>query len=386
VKKSLRTKLRIRFVVLTLLGLFLMQSVIVGLSIWQNLRDLEKKSDQLISQLYHHTSGASRYFSVKMPAGKETLYPVELQNVSVTSKGAVEMARWVLDQKEERGFIGGYRYHVYQNESGTVIYFLSREVALETCRIAAENLVGISVLGLGLIGVALIPLSRWVVRPIVVNHRKQKEFITSAGHELKTPLTVISTQAQLLKSEIGENPWLTGMEKEIEHLTELTHQLVALSRAEEYENPLHRERFSFSRALEEVAEVYAVIAGERGIKMTKEIPEGLEYWGSRTEIQQLLQILLDNACKYCPQGGSLELCAKGGLRGVHLAVTNSTDPIPPSQEGLLLHRFSRGANAEGKSGFGLGLSLARSIAERHGGRLTVFVTHEGEFRAEVNLH
>ncbi len=385
-KRSLKTKMRIRFVLLALVSLLLIQSVIVGVSIYHNYQDLVTKSDMLISQIHNSPSGMSRYFSVKIPAGKGAVYPDAVQHVTITPEEAAAFARRALEKNREKGFVEGYRYRVYRNESGTKIYFLFRESGMEMCRAAAENMILVSLLGLLTIGAVLIPVSGWVVKPLVENHSKQKQFITAAGHQLKTPLTVISTNAQLLETEIGQNQWLEGIEKQVVHLTQMTCDLVALSKAEEYDNPLVRESFSFSDALRDVLETYEVIAKQKGLRMEHILADGITYSGNQAEIQQLFQILLENACKYTSGNGTIRVMAKRTLRGVDLRVANTAQMLPGEDTKTLTQRFFRGKNAAGKAGFGLGLSIAQAIANRHNGRLTVTAATEGEFCVEVVLH
>lgn len=385
-KRNLKRKLRARFVVLTMLSLFLVQSVIVGVSIYHNYKDLTAKSDMLIAQLHKNPSGAGRYFSVKIPVGTDTVYPDAVRHVSVSAEEAADFAHRALSQDRERGFLDGYRYRIYRNENGTRIYFLLRESGIEMCKLAAENMIAVSLLGLVAVGSALIPVSGLVVKPLIDNHRKQKQFITAAGHELKTPLTVIRTNAQLLETEIGKSPWLDGILEQTDRLTDMTGNLVLLSRAEEYDNPLIRKNFPFSEVLSEEIRSFEGIAGQKGITVEAPLPTAAEYCGNEAEIRQLIRILMDNACKYCPEGGLLRIQAKYSRRGVSLTVANTSQSLSEDEVKALLQRFRRGRNATGKSGFGLGLSIAQAIAVRHGGRLSISVSREDEFQVEVLLH
>ena len=384
-KKTLKTKLRIRFILLSILCLTVMQSIIIGVSIYNNYCDLVKKSDMLISQLHSNSSGGNRYFSVKIPAGKDTVYLDTVQHVSVTTDDIISFAQRVLAKKQHRGFIDGYRYHIYQNESGTKIYFLLRDAGIEMCRIAAKNMILVNVFGLICIGLLLIPISSRVVKPLVDNHCKQKQFITSASHELRTPLTVISTNAQLLELEIGSNDWLDGIQKQILHLTQMTNNLVTLSKAEEYDNPLVRESFSLTDAFRDVVETYEVIAKTNNIKIESVMQDNIVYSGSKAEVQQLIQILLDNACKYCLREGCISINIRRVFQGAKISVTNSTGLLQVEDAQSLVRRFKRGQNITGKTGFGLGLSIAEAIAHRHNGCLTVCNDTDGEFRVEVIL-
>ncbi len=384
-KQTLKKKLQTRFVLLTLLCLFLIQSLIVCTSIYQNYRDLVAKSDMLISQLHSHHAGSNRYFSVKIPAGKDTVYPDAIQNVNISVQEASDYAQKALAGKQERGFIGGYRYRIYQNENGTKIYFLLRESGIEMCTAAAENMIGVSLAGLIVVGILLIPVSGWVTKPLVENHQKQKRFITSASHELKTPLTVINTNAQLLESEIGKNIWLEGIQKQVSLLTKMTQDLVTLSKAEEYFNPLIRETFSFSETLSDAIKAYQSVKEQRHIEFSHLFQDEIRYCGSKKEVRQLIGILLDNAFKYCPENGSVSVKAKETRKGVWFTITNTAKISQNQNIKHLADRFQRGENAADKDGFGLGLSIAKAITERHNGHLLLSIEQDGQFRAEVVL-
>ncbi len=384
-KCSLKTKLRIRFVLLAVLGIFVLLSAIVSISIYNNYSEMVEKSDMIISGLHHNPSDNIRYFSVKIPSGRDEVYPDTVQHVSVSAEEAGQFAHRALNSGKEKGFVEGYRYCIYRNESGIRIYFLSRTSSIEMCKTAAENLILVSVLGLLGVALILIPLSGWIVAPLLENHRKQKRFITAAGHELKTPLTVISTNTQLLALEIGSNDWLDSIQKQVSHLTQMTHDLVALSKAEEYDNPLVKENFSFTDALADVTETYEVIAKQKRIQFDFIAGENITYSGSKAEVQQLVRILLDNACKYCVEDGRIQINARKTLLGVQFVITNTAEQLREKDANALLGRFCRGENAAGKDGFGLGLSIAEAIANRHNGRLTVSTATEGEFCVEVVL-
>lgn len=383
-KNTLKRKLRLRFILLSLLSLALIQGLIAGVSLYRNVRDLEEKSDMLIAKLHRRPSGGNRYFSVKIPAGKDTVYPDAVQNVSIFSDQAASLARRALEKKEERGFLEGYRYRIYQNENGRKIYFLLRESGIEMCVTAAKNLIGVSLVSLVAVGLALIPVSAWVVKPMVENHRKQKEFITAAGHQLKTPLTVISTHAQLLESEIGENPWLEEIRKQTASLAKMTGDLVTLSKAEEYRNPLVREDFDLARLFLDTLAPFEAVAAQRGVTVKTKIPSALSYAGASEEVRQLIRVLMDNAVKYCPEGGEICATAARTPRGVKIVISNpaSLQEDPRS----LLQRFQRGQSAAGQSGFGLGLAIGDAIACRHGGHLKLKTDREGLFLAEAVLN
>ncbi|MBR2310565.1 MAG: HAMP domain-containing histidine kinase [Oscillospiraceae bacterium] len=384
-KKTLKKSLQIRFVLLSMAVLLLLQGAIVGFSIWHSYRDMVSKSDVLISQLQKNPSAGSRYFSVKVHPGKGSVRIDTVQNVSVTPAQAGEYAKAVIHNDADRGFIDGYRYHIYTNTEGIRILFLSRQSSLEMHRSTCKSLILFSLGGLAIMCVVLILLSGAVVAPIVENHNKQKQFITAAGHQLKTPLTVIRTDAQMLQEEIGNSQWLDGILAQTDRLTQMTNDLVSLSRSEEYSNSLVTEVFSLSDAINEISGFYEVIAKRNDVALHASTPEALSYRGNPEEIRQLVSILLDNATKYCTPGGQIALTTKKELRGISIQIENTASELENASDSMFTQRFFRGDNAAGKEGSGLGLTIAESIAHRHGGKLTV-AAKKDSFCVYVMLH
>lgn len=372
--KDLKRRLQLRFVLLSMAALLLLQSGIIGLSIWHSYRDMEAKSDVILSQIREQPSSNFRYFSVKVHPGKGSVRVDAVQNVSVTPEQAGEYAKTALHSQADKGFVDGYRYCIHRNNEGMQILFLSRHSSLEMHRSTAFSLIWVSIGGLAVMSLVLSLLSGIVVAPLVENHRKQKQFITSAGHQLKTPLAVIRADAQLLQSEIGDNEWLDSILSQTDHMTRMTHDLVALAQAEECETPMASQSFSLSDAAADTLDVYAGLADCKRITLHRHIPKKLDYQGVKEQIRQLLSILLDNACKYCVAGGEITFTLKREFSGVSISIVNTADGIAATPDKTFAQRFYRGENASGKEGFGLGLSIAQAIVQRHKGKLTVRTT------------
>lgn len=382
-KFSLKAKLRIRFVLISALALLLLQGGIVSVSLYLNYKDLGERSDLLLDQLKDHPSLHVRYFSVKVHPGKGAVRPDVIQNVSVSPAEASRFAKIALESGEERGFVEDYRYRIVNSEGGIRIFFLSRSSGMETALSAAKNLIGISILSLIAAIVILIPLSSRIVAPLVENHRKQREFITAASHQLKTPLTVIGADAQLLSLEIGENEWIDSILSQVERMTKLTGDLVTLSKAEELSEKREQSCFSLFDAMTETAELYKALVEKKKIDFSFSAPEKIKFHGSEEDFCHLLTLLLDNAFKYCPDGGRIDLSFAKDRKGLHLILENSTQPLDDEKQ--LTQRFYRGKNAEGQDGFGIGLAVATSLATQLGGKITVTLPQKNIFRAEITL-
>lgn len=380
-KNPIKKRLQLRFVLLAMAALLLLQCAIVGISIWGSYRELLQKSDVLLEQLHKTPMETARYFSVTAHPGKSSIKIDKIQNVSLTQQQAGELARNAIHSGKDKGFAGVYRYHIYRTNSAVRILFLSREASLEMFYSASWQLVWVSLAGLLLMCLLLSLISGWVVRPLVENQAKQKQFISAASHQLKTPLAVICANAQLLQTEIGDNQWIDGILEQVTHLTDMTNGLVTLAKAEEFENPLISQSFDFSKMVRQVADTFVALSQNSGKQLSLESEPELTCNGNAQELRQLVTILLDNAIRYCPKGGSIHVQLTGKGKKLHFKVTNTA---PDLQPGDYTQRFYRGENAVGIQGSGLGLSIAQTIVSRHKGKLEITTAKE-TFSVEVIL-
>ncbi len=235
-----------------------------------------------------------------------------------------------------------------------------------------------------MIGV-LAAVSGAVVSPLVKNRQKQKEFITSASHELKTPLTVINADAQLLESEIGENEWLSDIVKQTNAMGEMTHRLVYLARAEEQDHLFVKIDFPISDLAFEIAESYLAVAQGRGKTFSADIEKNLSYCGDEKAIRELLTALLDNAFKYSSEKGDIALRLVPEGKAVRIVVENSVSEITEEQIKNFGERFYRADTSSKVKGFGIGLSVVDAVAKAHKGKLVAELPEKERIRFTVSL-
>lgn len=270
---SLKRRLQLRFVMLSFAALFILQSLIVGFSLWSSYRQITLKADRMIMTILSDPGSSevadTRYFTVSYDFGNQALTSDTSHTALISRSQAADFAKSVIADKTDKGYKDNYRYLVHRGKNGISIVFLPRTVALESFRNSAVSLLIISGVGIALMTAVLAAVSGKVVSPLVKNRQKQKEFITSASHELKTPLTVIHADAQLLESEIGENEWLSDILKQTEQMTEMTHRLVFLARTEEQNERTVKIDFPVSDIADEVASSYQAVALNTGKTYTK---------------------------------------------------------------------------------------------------------------------
>lgn len=214
--------------------------------------------------------------------------------------------------------------------------------------------------------------SRRAITPYLKNMEAQKQFITNASHELKTPLTAIATSADVLAMEHDGDEWVHNIQTQTGRLSKLITNLVTLSRLDEEDPFPVRTEFSLSDALWEISEPFVSLAQAKGKTYTQDIADGLSVTGDRTAIQQMVSILLDNALKYSPDGGSISLTARRSGKKAEITVSNTTDGVRNIDAARLFDRFYRADESHSNtvSGTGIGLSIAKATVDARGGRIS----------------
>lgn len=228
-------------------------------------------------------------------------------------------------------------------------------------------------------------LAKRIVDPLEKSYLKQKQFISDAGHELKTPVSVVNANAEILQREIGENQWLANIQYENERMGKLVGQLLELARTEDVKPQM--EHLDFSRLVAGGVLPFESVAFESGLLLNTQIADGVTVMGNSTQLSQLVSILVDNAIRHGQGGKEIMICLTHNRSSAVLSVINTGEPIPQEKMEQLFERFYRADEARtGKDNhYGLGLSIAKAIVEAHRGRIEVHC-HDGlvEFRATVS--
>lgn len=327
----------------------------------------------------------TRFFTVRFGADGQ-ISTVDTRSIaSVTQEQAVRYAAAALEQGRERGWEGEFRYKVYTTDDGAAVVFIN---GTEARAVNQRFILSASAVFLGgsLVVLLLVVLfSKRAVRPAAESYEKQKQFITDANHELKTPLTLIRTNLDILEAERGPSEWLTDIREETELMTQLVGRLVALTRMDEAETRLDMRPFRLSETVAETVSAFAPAAAKSGRELTADIAPDVMYTGDEAAIRQLTAILLDNAVKYCDPGGAIRAALTGGRHPV-LTVDNSYQAVGGVELGRLFDRFYRGDRARTYGGgFGIGLSIAKAVVEKHRGEITALSLDGRGIRFRVRL-
>ncbi len=332
----------------------------------------ELRGEQASDFITSETPFSTRHFTVLFGKDGAVMGTNTDAIYSITEETAVEYAREAADGKAERGWRDCYRYKVFAFEGGTGVVFIdgsiNRSALVQSMSIAAFVLLGCAALVLLLIAL----LSKRVVGPIAESYEKQKQFVTDANHELKTPLTLILANLDIAESELGKNEWLDDIRAEGNRMTELVNQLVALSRMDEDGQSLCLTELGLDDITADAVSEFAPLAESRGKALHAQIEPGLRRSGDEMLLRRLLSVLLDNAVKYCDEGGEIRLTLVKHRR-IALTVENTYAAVDQLELDRLFDRFYRADKARTYTGgYGIGLSIAKAIVEKHKGSICAY--------------
>lgn len=319
----------------------------------------------------------TRYFSVLLYANGNVSTIDTGKIASVSTSEAGDYATSLYGKGKTKGFIDQYKYlsvsTTNTNGDNMVLYvFINCSKELMTIKTYAIASVGISLIGLLVVFILVCYFSKIVTRPMAESYEKQKRFITDASHEIKTPLTIIDANTEVLEMMEGENEWTVSIRKQIARLTALTEKLVFLSRMDEDSTRLEMLEFNISDAILDTAMPFETVAESKGKTLDISVAPDINYTGSETNIRQMVSLLLDNAIKYSSENGSIRLNFSTNGKLKILSVWNTVDEIETGKLDYLFERFYRIDKSRNSKtgGFGIGLSVVQAIVQAHNGKVS----------------
>ena len=283
------------------------------------------------------------------------------------------------------GFIGSYRFLKVESNVGNLILFLNCQRELDSFESFLKNSILISFVVIVSVLILVILVSKKVIAPIQETYIKQKQFITGASHELKTPLAIISSNADVLEMEHGDSKWTNNIHNQVERLSSLVNSLVVFSRMEEKDS-VERAQFNLTEALKSRIEDFNELANFQKKYIVTDIDSALNYYGEKDSIVQLMDILLENAIKYAPEDSDILVCLKKNRKNAILKVSNKAD-VKKSDLSKVFDRFYRLDESRNSTikGYGIGLSMAQLIVEKHRETIRAYSPEDGVFKIEMRF-
>lgn len=385
-------KLRIKFIIVSMIAMLFVLTAIISFINIRNYENINETADRTLEVLKENDGKfpmgkkeppkdispeapyETRYFTVTFN-NKGEIIAIDTKNIVAIGDDAVkEYAKKLYSKDKKEGFIENYKYvETTTKDDNTMYIFLDCSKSLKTFHEFLRASIIISILGLFVVLILVVIFSKIIMKPVAETYQKQKQFITDANHELKTPLTIINASCEILELEMNnlENEWTNTIKKEVSKLTELTNKLVFLSKMDEENHKIAMTDFSLSEVIEEVMKPYYALAQSKGKKITASIEANVTLNGDMEMIKQALNLLLDNAIKYSDEEGNINVILTKTGRNKKIVISNTTNGIPKGDLSQLFERFYRldkSRNSE-TGGHGIGLSVVQSIINLHKGKI-----------------
>ncbi|HHV09285.1 MAG TPA: HAMP domain-containing histidine kinase [Clostridiales bacterium] len=385
-------EMRYKFILVTFSALLLIVILILGtiyISVaYSNESNMNKKMEKVLGNdgrtlrnwtknINSHAFSNSREeflnstFAVRLDESKRILEIIGYQEEDYPDVSIQELADKALQIKKEKGSIGDLKFLSGKKAYGYMLVFSDYSEQNSMLDNLFHTCLFMGIAGSLLIGLFIIRLSYWVVGPVDRAFKMQKNFISNASHELKTPLTVISANAELLENSNANRKWVRTIKENTERMNALVNDLLSLSRMEDKAKIKEFQTFNLSKVVVNAVLTMDSVAYEQQKELSTGITENIFYYGEQDKIKELVIILLDNAIKYSDEKGRVKVSLYEKNKRAVLEVFN-TGPIIPKEEGdKIFERFYRGnTNAENiTDGFGLGLPIAKAITVMHKGKI-----------------
>lgn len=300
-------------------------------------------------------------------------YLSSLNNDALTEDTAQHYIDTILNHKKSIGMTDNFSYCTKKKSNGTLMVLTDRTAEINIMNKLKRTTFFIGMISVILLSAAAYFLSGLIVKPIKDTFEKQKQFISDASHELKTPLTVISTNADVLFGEIGDNKWLNYIQDQTTRMNVLVNELLDLSRLENKTSNFIKSEFDLSQAVTNAALPFECQAFESNKNFVLNIDSGITVIGSEQHIKQMTGIFIDNALKYSKDGGTVRVSLSKEDGKTVLSVYNTGAGVKDSEKDRLFERFYRSDESRNRTtgGYGLGLAIAKSIIDKHKFKIAV---------------
>lgn len=306
----------------------------------------------------------------------------------VLIKGKDDLQKLVTDAVNESstsGYVGTYRYLKVNNNAGNLVLLLNTQRDLDSFHAFMRNSIIVSSIVILSVFILLVLISKKVIAPIQQSYQKQKQFITDASHELKTPLAIIRSNTDVLELENGDSKWTKNIQNQVDRLTSLVNSLVVFSRMEE-KDTAEKVKFNLSESLHARIDDFEELASFQKKHIIADIDNNIYYRGEQQAIVQLMDILLENAIKYATKETNINVTLKKNKKYAMMKISNQAN-VKKGDLRKVFDRFYRLDESRNSTikGYGIGLSMAKLITEKHKEVIKAYAPEDGIFKIEVRF-
>lgn len=306
---------------------------------------------------------------------------------AITEETAGSYALELYADGKTKGMYEDYKYRAKQTEQGTLYIFLDCTREMTTFRSFLQASVLISLGGAAIVFVLVIILSKIALKPVEESYRKQKNFITNASHDIKTPLTIINAGTEVIELEHGEGEWTKEIKKQTQRLTSLTDKLVFLSRMDEENQKIDMRDFSLSEVLADAVAPYANTSAAKGLNFSLDLQPDVVCRGNEEMLGRAFALLLDNAMKYTSERGEIFVSLKKKGKSAELRFKNTAEGLETGNHNEIFERFYRSDRSRNSKtgGHGIGLSVVKAIVTAHKGKIAAYCADGKTMEFLINL-
>lgn len=327
----------------------------------------------------------TRFCVVNLDSNKEIVNIYSDKISAISDDEIKEYTEKILKRGKVIGWINDYKYKLGESSEGYMLVILDGSVTKQYNWSVFTTSITVSTISYLIVLFIIALFSKKAIRPIAESYEKQKQFITDASHELKTPITIISANSEMLEMMYGKDEWIEGIEKQSDRMRDLVNSLVVLTKMDEENQHFIYNEFSISDAVYDTAMAFEGLCKKNKKELHIEVDSDINIKGDESEIRKLISILLDNAVKYCDENGSINVSLKKE-KYVVANVRNTYKDVSKVELDRLFDRFYRVDKARTRNGsYGLGLAIAKAIVDRHKGKIKVKNIDDKMIEFEIRL-
>lgn len=399
--------LKTKFILISMLSIILVTGSIFGVIIFENYTrtnrqidgmlnlisendgrfpEYRPRNDELAEIITQETQFTTRYFIIKMDENEEIIEANMQHIAAINQEEALQIVDEIMDEGKNIGYYENYKYEITSKDYGKLIVFLDCTIQLNNLKSIIEQSIIIIFTGLVIVFIFVSILSKKALTPIIESIEKQKQFITNAGHELKTPVAVIMANADVMEMTSKENlEWIRSIKNQATRLDILIKSLLSLANIEEKGAKINYVDFSITDVVKDEIQEFKAMAQNKKIIFNSE--KNIHMYADVNSIKQLVTILLDNALKYTPENGVIEIKIEKQNKSTKIQFINTCENAKSINTKKMFDRFYRGDKSRSKSkeGYGIGLSIAKSIVEAHKGKISADINKEGKICFTITI-
>ena len=402
-KKSLKW----RFVAGAMISFLIMLVLIIGSIGLLIFQEQEQQSNQFVDKLLSEDTRPSqppppnwfgyRFTYPSFPSGFYVITANASGEISSIDRNGIQrneeediakLAEQIISSYATEGKSGPYKFRAAYRDDGIRLVLLDQTAQIHLLYSVIRMGAWVGAACLLVLFIILQPIAGYLIGVWVRRNEQQKQFITNAGHELKTPVAIIMSNAEALELIEGENKYSRNIREQSARLDRLIQQLLMIARVDEACFQLQKETLDLSTLLEDALHAFDESLIARGMRLKRQITPSCFVRGSRDGMRQMIYVLMDNTVRYGCENGCVHAELQRLPRQIRLAITNSVDNLPDCAPARLAERFYRGSKARTQSeqsGCGVGLSAAQTIARLHQGSMVIDYPNSNTFRVVITL-